>query len=175
MMHSYSIGQLASLMRKTERTVLRYIQAGKLPVIKAGNSYMVDEDVLQAFMPGQLTAPVASSVDTRLDALENRVAAIEARIASQGVAVAQIRSSDESLPDGAVALHTFAAMHGVNRRTLLDHVQRGNVEASERPKSGRANEMERYFLPGQQARIIAFWSERGTKYTPCERCPHEGK
>lgn len=78
------------------------------------------------------------------------------------------------LPPGHTLIRDFAMQYGVNPATFRDHVtigigrgkeQKDRVEASERPKPGRANETERYLTPEQQRAALAFWDRHGVAYT----------
>jgi Zn ribbon nucleic-acid-binding protein len=73
-------------------------------------------------------------------------------------------------------MRAFAQEHGVNPRTMFDHVTKGiagdRIEVIERPKPNRPRETERLLTPAMQEQAIAFWQRHNVVYTPCSVCPH---
>lgn len=102
------------------------------------------------------------------------------------------QKKDTGLPAGAILAIDFARNHDVKRETFRDHMTIGkgpgtvpgeethptlpikdHVDYSERPKSGRPKEKEKYLTSDQQLEAIQFWKRHDVSYSQCERpnCP----
>ena len=88
---------------------------------------------------------------------------------------------DTALPEGCILASEFAESHGVNRRTFIDHMDRGlgpgligtstdtiperdHVDYSERDHPSRKGEKERYLTQEQQAAALDFWRRHGVEF-----------
>ena len=100
---------------------------------------------------------------TRLDALEQTSRLVRpTKHASHTTA-----STDDNtlivrkdVPPGAIHLKDFAALHGLDRRKVLDHALRNNQEHIAIPIESRPGQYERYVTPEQQNVILAYWQRK---------------
>lgn len=70
----------------------------------------------------------------------------------------------ENVPLDAILLKDFAELHGVNRRTLLDHVRKYDLAHIALPDPARPRELKRYLTPEQQQAVLDFWTQNGTPH-----------
>jgi hypothetical protein len=94
------------------------------------------------------------------------------------------RRKDTGLPEGCVLVTDFAKAHGVEPRTVYDHMLLGKgpgtipgeigdpmlpvkeqLDHSQRDKPGRKGETERYLTPAQQTAALDFWRRHGVPFT----------
>ncbi len=53
--HFLTVGEVAQVLRVSNMTVYRLINAGQLPAVRVGKSYRVREEDLDAFLAGRFT------------------------------------------------------------------------------------------------------------------------
>src|SRR5258708_9282825 len=99
MKRSYSIKQLAILMGKAERTVDRYISSGALQVERIGHRYLVDEEALQAFIPGQLAPDEPEHFAASLGDMAAIVQRMESKIEAQDVRIQELERMLQEIQD----------------------------------------------------------------------------
>jgi hypothetical protein len=74
-------------------------------------------------------------------------------------------ANKQHLPEGCMLARDFAKMYGVPVGTFYGHMTVGigkeKIEVSQRPKSGRNGETERYLTPEQQQAVLDYWTKHG--------------
>jgi len=53
-----TVGEVATLLRVSNMTVYRLVQAGQLPAVRVGRSYRIREDDVDKYLAGQYTQAV---------------------------------------------------------------------------------------------------------------------
>jgi len=113
-----------------------------------------------------------------------------ATIAKEEKRVYNRKEKDTGLPASAILAIDFARNHNVKRETFRDHMLLGlgpgtvpgeqtdptlpvrdHVDYSERPKTGRPKETERYLTADQQRAALEFWQRHNVAFTQCESTP----
>ena len=51
-----TVAEVADLLRVSNMTVYRLVQAGQLPAVRVGRSYRIREEDIDGFLAGQFTA-----------------------------------------------------------------------------------------------------------------------
>lgn len=129
----------------------------------------------------------SNALDDNVGALEDRISALETRekaerttLKEKAVSSPVKRDTDQhtavSAPSGGtIASHSFAELHGINKRTMSDYLagERFNdrIESEVIGRSG--SKLVRGLTPDQQYQAILFFERHGVRYTLCPQCPHE--
>jgi excisionase family DNA binding protein len=183
-----SAAQLAALFSVSERTIERWLAAGRIQARRIGHRYEVSEEELQRLTSerdprGELEAlrEEAARLEREVQALRNdlaqlneRVTLLEIRPPAQPEPTREPRQVAPVISSSAagdmVAASAFAVQHGVNDRTWRDYVagKRWN-DRIETTLKGQVH----YLTSAQQAEAIRFFRRHHVDFTPCERCPHE--
>lgn len=185
--------QAARELGKSEKTIRRWIQDGKLeayhPHGQTNRLAIPEQEIerlkreLDQFPEQQLPGPAATedmaTLSSRVTRLEQEVARLAALLAAlpgiDGEASLSPRNRatelPQDLPSGSVLIKDFAALHNVNARTFYDQVKKG-IPTTERAKVNRPREVERWLSPEQQSAAIQFWLDHGTAFSSCPDCPH---
>ena len=117
--------EIAAMCQRTERTVQRWLATGKLNATHLlGNRYEVAEDDLQPFLPHE----VVNSISERIDALEARIAALEAmlskkRMPARTPRTTQIAPTSSTLPDGWIPINDLIKQYNAPRSTAIRHMR----------------------------------------------------
>jgi hypothetical protein len=171
-MSLYSISQLANIIGKTERTVLRWIDAGTLPVErKIGHSYQINEDVLTPLRVSEepkreVTPKRAHATDkNELVALAQRVEALEVD-ASSSIDMTIHETAHENKIDElerriTVLENDFSDIQDRLRRieTFMQSLERPLVERVEKPATEKLAAM-----PAGSILVAMFASQHGYNY-----------
>lgn len=168
-MDTLSVRAAARHLDIAEKTIRRWIASEKLPATRdARGQYLIEREDLEA-MSIQVSIPVstqhATDVQTRLDQIEQRLDVLEAQqqrtkpvqptLPSMPAPQQPTRqkaastSLDAIQPEGTITLQDLADQLSMPRRSLLDHIQRRNLEHIAIPHPSRAGEMKRYFTDDQ--------------------------
>jgi excisionase family DNA binding protein len=185
-----SIQEAARRCGVSGKTIQRAIQAGKLPAqYPKPNHCAIAISDLETFRPGQVSghAPNPAVMENRIAALERRLAEIEllveqlqhkqletkGKIGAKKPLASRSRPStkDTPLPERLVLLQAFVTLHAVSSNEADKLWKAGFIHVVKRPEAG-----------GKQRQTIAldeqgrhdFWVQFHATpgFRSCDQCPH---
>jgi hypothetical protein len=192
-----SAREAARRLSKDERTIRRWIRAGKLtPRQSASNRLAIDEGEIERLaarltQEDQVKRQALTDLEARISQLEQEQAAILARLAlleNRTPAVARPAASDtrtprasrprlfadetpSDIPPGSRRATEFGEAHGFNRVTFYDHmtrVQGERVEHLAMQNPNKPRETIRWLTPEQQRGAVNWWEKHNKPWRRCD-------
>lgn len=138
------------------------------------------ESARRPYVPTTRTEPNLSdlageALSTHPGAARGRGAALAyAQPRPRGPSVVAARAAGPLDEAGGVPLSAFAAAHGVNRTTAIDHAIAARFPTYRRDNPARPSEHPHYLTPDGQRLAARWWQANYAAFQRCASCPHDG-
>lgn len=182
-MDSVNIVEAARRLGVSDKTVRRWIHAGKLRAhFPEKNHCEIAVGDLEPFMPGHLSRHEAGPMELRIAELERRVQELEHRIrdllqrqeAPKQRRVQKVRERTTGpLPRLLVPLIAFAQQHNVSEQKVRAAIEMGLLPVKEGAWTDKDEASITLALDAKGRSAFYQLYQEVPPFLPCERCPHQ--